>query len=551
MEWRELGGATTTGIAVVGAGVGGCYTAYRLKFGRAGPPHTPVTLYERSHRTGGRIRSVALRGVRGGWADLGAMRLNREATLVMSLLDHLGLGSRLVPFEFGRGENLTYVRGTLLRQHQLGDPGSHLPYRLRRRERGYGPDELTLLAVESAIGGFQWLRARYHRAVAHGRRRDAHTHAGVYRSLRDTATVLGRPLNRLAWSSVLEAALSAEAVRYVDDTGGYDRHGGNAADWIDVLFHTPPHARYVTLSGGMQSLPTTLHESFEAAGGRTCFGHRLCRIDRATPDPQSVREAPAYELTFALEDRAGRDTGDRLRVRAHAVVLALPQGALRHVDGTAFAPTERLRRNIEAVQAVPALKLFLAYAEPWWRERGVTTGRSTTDTPLRQLWYGGIRPPTSPDKGPALLLAAYPNGASAGYWDRFDAGPRYRGPDGEVFDQAPRPSAAMVDHAHELLCAMHRVRIRPPLAACWQNWSRPPHEGAWHVWRPNRRSHAIAADMRSPVPGEAVHVVSDCWTSDPGSIPGVLDCAERVLQDHLGLAPPVWRNRPTRDRSPS
>ncbi|MGA4544016.1 hypothetical protein ACPA54_28905 [Uniformispora flossi] len=46
--------------------------------------------------------------------------------------------------------------------------------------------------------------------------------------------------------------------------------------------------------------------------------------------------------------------------------------------------------------------------------------------------------------------------------------------------------------------------------------------------------------MRAPVPGEAVYVVSDCWTGDPGSIPGVLRCAEDVLRDHLGLPEPPW-----------
>lgn len=579
MDWREVGGGQVAGTAVVGAGVGGCYTAYRLMAaaGRPGAPGGPVTLYERSHRTGGRIWSVGTR--HGGWADLGAMRLHREAAPVMGLLDHLGLGSRLVPFEFGRGENLAYVRGTVLRQHQLTGPRADPPYRLRPHERGRGPEDLTLLAVETVLPGFTRLRASHHRAAGQRRRREARTPAAAYRSLRDAAALLGQPLSGLAWSSVLETVLSAEAVAYVDGTGGYDRHHGSAADWIDVLFRTPPHARYVTLAGGMRSLPTALRAAFETAGGRTLLGHRLCRIDRLPPSPYGRDASPAppydrgasptpspydrgalpaslpygrgaapaspvYELTFALQDREGRDTGNRRRVRARTVVLALPQGALRHLDGSAVLFTRRLRRDIEAVQAVPAVKLCLAYDEPWWQVRGVTTGRSTTDTPLRQLWYGGTGPPAAPDGGPALLLAAYPNGPSAAYWNRFRDGPRYPERDGGAFGDAPRPSAAMVEHAHELLCAMHRVHSRPPVAACWQDWSRPPHDGAWHVWRPGHRSRAVAARMRNPVPGETVHVVSDCWTSDPGSIPGVLDCAERVLRDHLGLAPPPWHRGP-------
>ncbi|MFI9585662.1 flavin monoamine oxidase family protein [Streptomyces sp. NPDC052236] len=561
MKWREVEHGHPTGIAVVGAGVGGCYTAYRLAgtAALASVPHgSPVTLYERTHRTGGRIWSVGLNAGCGGWAELGAMRLHRQATSVMDLLDHIGLSASLVPFAFGRDENLAHVRGALLRQRQLHDAEADLPYRLRPAERGRGPDALELSAIEKAIPGFGRLRDAYHRAAQDGQGSQARLHTHTYRAMRDVATVHGQPLHKTSWNTVLEAALSSEATQFINDTAGYDIHSGNASAWIDTLFHTPPQAEYVTLSNGMQSLPTALHTAFQSAGGTTRLGHRLCRIERTEPSARTPRRAPVYTLTFALEDRAGRDTGERVQTRAHTVVLALPQGALRQLEGTTRLCTPRLRRDLDAVEAVPALKLFLAYAEPWWRKHGLTLGRSTTDTPLRHLWYGGTTPQPETEgnagsggnagtNGPALLLAAYPNGPSAAYWNRFCDGPRYTG-DGKFHtfhETAPRPSVALVEHAHELLCAMHRTRTPPPVAACWQNWNHAPHAGAWHLWRPDRHPETIAARMRNPAPGEAVHIVSDCWTSDPGSIPGVLDSAERVLQDHFGLAPPPWHRRPT------
>ncbi|WP_424888938.1 hypothetical protein [Streptomyces sp. XH2] len=78
-----------------------------------------------------------------------------------------------------------------------------------------------------------------------------------------------------------------------------------------------------------------------------------------------------------------------------------------------------------------AAKPFLAYDEPWWRACGVETGRSTTDLPLRQLWY-------APGGASRLLLAAYPSGRSAAYWDRFASGPSYDVPGGTaMFGAAP------------------------------------------------------------------------------------------------------------------
>ncbi len=508
---------------MIGAGVGGCYAAGRLVAGSR-----KVTLYESGYRVGGRIWSVPMRG--GGWAELGAMRLNREAAPVMALLRHLGLADSLVPFDFGRPENFIHVRGKLIRQRDFAN-AIHHPQPVRRREHQEDADGLALSAVESAVPGFGRLREGYHRAVREKRPAEAASAQAGYRTARGTAEIRGEPLEQVSWPQVLASALSREELRVVADTGGYDVYPGGAAELIDVLFHTPPRAEYVTLSCGMQMLPKALHAAFEKAGGRTHWGRRLCHIGRS--DSADSADS-AYELTFAVEDRSGRDTGQRERVRAGTVILALPQGALRRIraEPGVFGPA--WDQDLAAVEPVRAAKLFLAYDEPWWHACGVRTGRSTTDLPLRQLWY-------APGGAPRLLLAAYPSGPSAALWDRFAAGSPYREPDGpEAFDGGPPAPAAAVAHAHRMLCRMHRVRAAPPVSAVWQDWARHPHAGAWHVWRTGRNPEEVAARMRAPAPGAAVHVVSDCWTEDPGSIPGTLGCAEQVLREHLGLPQPPW-----------
>ncbi|WP_424888939.1 hypothetical protein [Streptomyces sp. XH2] len=100
-------------------------------------------------------------------------------------------------------------------------------------------------------------------------------------------------------------------------------------------------------------------------------------------------------------------------------------------------------------------------------------------------------------------------------------------------------------YAHGQLCHMHRVRARPPVAACWQDWGRPPYAAAWHLWRTGRATEEVAARMRAPAPGGSLHVVSDCRTPDPGSIPGALGCAEQVLREHLSLPRPPWSSTET------
>ncbi|WP_190140789.1 flavin monoamine oxidase family protein, partial [Streptomyces longispororuber] len=449
--------------AIVGAGIGGCLLAERLLCHEelpTPPPGGQVALFERSHRVGGRLWSVRLGQADGGAADagaggaagtdggegrgpdgtglvadLGAMRLHRGLRRVLEVVDRAGLTPDLVPFDFGRPENLVHVRGVRLRRRDLADP-ARVPYDLTGEERGLDPDALVLRAAERLVPGFTGLRLSHHEALERGDTRRAADTAAAFRARCARAAVAGLPSARTTYGEALRAVLGAEALALVHDTGGYDTGTSreNAAEQLGLLFRTPPHAEYVTLRHGMQRLPLALCGRFTAAGGTLRLGHRLLRIDRAEqhagPAGQgrgtgvragTGRDAPRarYLLTFALEDARGRATGEHVRVHARTVMLALPPGALLRLapDGLPFTP--RLRRDLAAVEAVPAHKLFLLYASPWWHGLGMTRGRATTDLPLRQLWYGGTCPPPGPPRagGPGLLLAAYPSGPATAAWD--------------------------------------------------------------------------------------------------------------------------------------
>ncbi|MBB5105246.1 flavin monoamine oxidase family protein [Streptomyces spectabilis] len=520
--------------AIVGAGIGGCFLAEQLARERESAGHPRggrVALFERTHRVGGRLWTVRMgQGPDAPVADLGAMRLHRGLRRVLDAVARAGLTGDLVPFDFGRPENLVHVRGVTLRQRELTDP-ARIPYDLAEQERGLAPEDLVRRAADALVPGFTELRRTHHTAVEQGDAHRAARTAAAFRAHRDRAAVGGLPLWRTTYADALRAVLGAQAVALLHDTGGYDvaTSGENAAEQLGLLFRTPPDAEYVTLRHGMQSLPLALCDRFTAAGGGLRLGHRLLRIDRA--EPGAARTAaergeppPRYLLTFALEDPRGRATGEHLRVHARTVLLALPPGPLRRLaqDGLPFTP--RLRADLAALDAVPAHKLFLLYETAWWRRLGLTRGRATTDLPLRQLWYGGTCPPPAAARGegPALLLAAYPSGPATEAWHAVEP----------PHPSAREPDAAAVERAHRLVARMHGLPgLAAPLLARRQDWNRPPHDGAWHVWRPGHDPEAVAPRVRRPLPGEAVHLVSDCWTPDPGSIEGVVSCAEAVLSE--------------------
>nr|WP_255208074.1 FAD-dependent oxidoreductase [Myxococcus sp. AM009] len=540
-------------VAIVGGGVGGCYLGYRLLAGVTPHGHSPlaalrqgreqlrVGLYESTGRLGGRLWSVRLPGLPDVAADLGGMRFHDQLHLVADLIQHLGLADQVTDFSFGQPENFAYLRGKRFRQRELETTAlarstTPLPYRLRTAERLLGPSGLEQHVTDTALPGFSGLRARYHAAFERQSWEDVTASEREYTQRKAAARIDGAPLHALSWRTLLGQVLGQEAIQLVKDAGGYDNlaENGNIADWLDVLFHAPIDGRYRRLRGGFDALPLALHARYRAAGGTTWPHHHLRRLDRHP----GAGDMPAYTLRFAAPE-GGRSR----RVKARCVLLALPQHALESLDPDSFLFEDAaLNRNLRGVRAVPAVKLFLAYPSPWWEQTGVSRGRSTTDLPLRQLWYwagGDTRHP------PAVLLASYTSGTDAAYWSRLRAGELY--PDSKGPLEAPAlpadapASRQMVERAHAMLLEFHGVEDAPwPVAARCQDWSDAPHGGGWHVWREHHVSGDIIPAMRKPLADEQVFIVSDCWSHDPGSVHGTLATAECTLQDHLGLGWPGW-----------
>jgi monoamine oxidase len=88
-------GGDTLDTAIVGAGVGGLYTAWRLL--GCGQPPGGVAVFEASARVGCRLFSVTMPGTTGIAADFGGMRFLSSHALFTSVAAKFGLGIREFP----------------------------------------------------------------------------------------------------------------------------------------------------------------------------------------------------------------------------------------------------------------------------------------------------------------------------------------------------------------------------------------------------------------------------------------------------------------------
>ncbi len=498
-------------IAVVGAGVGGCYMAFRLMTAHHGHGRPKVALYECDDRVGGRLWSPRLSSLDGDRADVGAMRFDPEIRLISDLIEHMGLTADTEPFYDWRPENLIYVNGT------------------RKRFGSQTASDPLTAAAERAVPEFDRLR----RAHAEARSRQDWDSVAVtvqeYRRRSASAQVKGAALSSLDLPGMLRHLLGDESVKSIEAANGYscDRFAGNAATWLDSLFFTPHDVDFRRIKGGFQRLASRLHVRYARAGGITRLGTRLVGIERLDRGPG----APPYELFFETSD------GEPRRVTARKVILTVPQRPLQSlIAHNRLLQDSRFITAASAVRAVPAAKLIVVYPHAWWRALGIDRGRSTTDLPLRQSWYVGDG---KHDDRPAALLAAYPSGDSVGYWQDLAGDTR------QNLAAIPQPaSPSMVDAAQRQLARMHGLPHLPdPVESLWHDWSAKPWHGGWHVWREGYHPEEVIPYIRHPFPQEQVFVVSECWSHDQGSVQGAVAVAECVAQDHFGLDWPAWLRR--------
>jgi monoamine oxidase len=530
-------------VAIVGGGVSGVYSAYRLL--TATPEEGSdlaqlaaqrsngklrVAVYELSAHVGGRLLSATPPGMPNTTVELGGMRYKSTHTYVKALVENK-LRLRTRPFLVEEPENLAYLRGRRVRLQDLpnfGKPGGpDLPFNLSWAERVGDPRHLVGNALDALIPGLTSM--------------DLKT---VWKTLK-TAKVDGKAIYDYGLWNLVAKTLSFEAYTLARAIGGYDclTMNYNAVDTAIASFDFVPGEKYSAFIDGFHEVPKQLYDMTIEEGGQILFCKKLRKV--TTESGRGVR------LTF----------DDETHVNAHKVILAMPRRSLELLDpeGPLFDPdNERVRALIESVDPIALFKVFACYHYPWWEAAGVRDGRSLTDLPIRQAYYWGVegrQEGADPANTNAVMLASYDDEQSSQFW----AGYRNKGADkmypneGDVPDrrwsqhQAPH---GMVEEAHRQLMELHDVRYAPaPYAAAYRDWAEDPFGGAVHLWKIHQKSWEVIPKMIQPDPSLEVYICGEAYSQNQTWVEGALETAEAVLQDKLGLPAPDWMHERAEPRA--
>jgi Flavin containing amine oxidoreductase len=534
-------------IAIVGAGVSGVYTGWRIATNAplspllskwAGEKDKPsVAVFEASGRIGGRLLSAQSECAPEAICEIGGMRYVSSQTLIRSLVENkLKLARHKQDVD--EDNNIAFLRGKPLRSSETR-LASVMPYNLTWAEQqllaAKGPASLIGSAVAKILPEVKTLSGEE-----------------LSQSLRK-ATFDGTPLYQHGFWNLLARVMSTEAYQLARTMVGYDSLGANAnaVDMILEYFDFTPDVKYYLLDDGYDAVPWTLQKQFTQAGGFVFRNSKLEGFDEAAlPDGTT-----GVKLHF---------NGARKPVTARALVLAMPRRSIELLDqrGPVLDPARApsVQTLLNAVEPIPLYKLFVVYPFPWWQSVGVSKGRSLTDLPVHQCYYWPAGPKgTMPDNGPGIVMA-YNDQSAVEFWGGLnETGSHSKRTMTRCCPPLPVTGAtpftdylrnnwreneaphAMVAEMHRQLKAMHGQDYAPePIDAAFMDWSKDPFGGGVHFWKIGQQSWDVLERMVKPVPEFPCYVCGEAWSTNQTWVEGALETAEILLQNHFKLPPPDW-----------
>jgi monoamine oxidase len=538
--------------AIVGGGISGVYSAWRLKESNR---DLAIDVFETSDRVGGRLLTVIPPNIPSARVELGGMRyIVEEHPWVNSLVQYLGLTTEQLPA--GEPQNFAYARGKLLRMNELAD-ASKIPYDVSPLESS--PGVLTNLTAQAAALSLAPTIEEL-LGIKVSSWNDLNLTSAQWQTIATKGTYEGAPLASLPMRYLMLRSMSKEALQLDEDTGGYDSilYTWNAADGFPWnLGDFTPTTTYVRIQEGYDEVPLMLAERFHKAGGTIRLGAHLESFDMA--DDGTVR----LEI---VED------GSAQTVFTKRLILALPRRSLELLDqtGAVLGPENReVHELIRSVTPIPLFKLAVCYPSPWWESLPpvqladgpnapwvpISNGKSVTDLPIRQCYYWAVDPKTN-----CAVLLVYDDGRDLDYWAglRDSRAPSFESAVAEdgssEWSKHPAPQR-MVDEIHRQLLEMHGItdttRIPAPYAAAYRDWGEDPYGGGANFWHVGVRSYEVAEKIIQPKPPHPVYICGESYSHGQGWAEGALETAETMLQQHFGLPTPPWKKEAETAKEPA
>lgn len=553
--------------AIIGAGVSGLYSAYRLTNDANNPiSANQVQVFEMGDRVGGRLESVQLPGM-DIVGELGGMRYMTSQKIVTALIENV-FKEKLKNIPFPMGNNATlfgYFRKQRLKMNaweiaQNNNENLQTHYYLNDDDTGYSADQLFNKLIYDVLAADPWFVKKYGKLIG-----NPSTYQYTFKIIREQWNDIkpnltyhfdgpynGMKVNDIGFWNLIKDQVSQEGYTFLSVAGGYYSNtiNWNAAEAFPYMVGDFSNAgsQYKTIDGGYDLIAYALANAYlNEPGANIWMGNRLETFSKQTSGP--------YKYTLVFFNEASQT---KWILETNKLILAMPRRSLELLDQNNFffnRDTKKvLQKNIASVIKEPSLKILMGFERPWWKEDfGTLAGHSITDLPMRQCYYFG----TDANNSHSLFLGSYNDMRTITFWQALAGSHRAAGPQRKLFQprstnllnatafndkvRSNQATQVMVNEAVNEIKELHgRNTIPSPYVTWYKDWTLDPYGGGYHAWKANYNIQETMHYMRNPDKAEKIYICGEAYSDQQGWVEGAFCVVENMLEEYFDLKRPDW-----------
>lgn len=392
----------TAEIVVIGAGMAGLYTTWRILKEN---PGQEIFIFDRLNRTGGRLDSDLVKFKDGDFVkeEQGGMRFTFEnMDNLMSLLLMMRIDDQVVPFPMDSGgNNRLYFRGKSFTNSDAKQDNYSIwekLYNLDAPERGINPKTIINTVFNRILDvNPDFIQRPDNRTPE------------FWQDFRLECQWKGVKLKDWTlWNLLSDMEYSNECITLLYRVFGFNGpflSQMNAGVAYQLLEDFPSDPQFKTLENGFSTLPNALVDKIGKE--RIFLKTHLESIDK-------IEGEEDYTLKYTTVDKSGNSIPGT--VRAKKVILCLPRLALEKlfINSNALNKlngdcSKKLWSTLQTTTNQPLLKINLYYEKAWWGNKitgqpPVAFGPNFSDLPL-----GSVYPFYSIDDKEAIAALEYQN----------------------------------------------------------------------------------------------------------------------------------------------